>query len=50
MFDAYYDKYKKNFIGMEQSAGRVAPNRWNVAPPPPPKKKKRRRKPEGGEE
>ena len=49
IFDAYYDKYKNNFIGMEQSAGRVAPNRWNVAPPPP-KKKKRRRKPEGEQE
>ena len=50
VFDAYYDKYKNNFIGMEQSAGRVAPNRWNVAPPPPPKKNKRRRKPEGEQE
>ena len=50
VFDAYYDKYKKNLIGMKQSEGRVQPNRWNVAPPPPPKKKKRRRKPEGEQE
>ena len=50
VFDAYYDKYKKNLIGMKLSVGRVQPNRWNVAPPPPPKKKKRRRKPEGEQE
>ena len=43
VFDAYYDKYKKNLIGMKQSEGRVAPNRWNVAPPPTKKKKRRRR-------
>ena len=49
IFDVYYDKYKKDFKSMTQSEGRVAPNRWTVAPPPP-KKKKRRRKPEGGEE
>ena len=48
VFDAYYDKYKKNLIGMKQSEGRVQPNRLNVAPPP--KKKKRRRKPEGEQE
>jgi len=45
VFDAYYDKYKKDLISMEQSEGRVAPNRWNIAPPP--AKKKRRRKSEG---
>ena len=49
VFDAYYDKYKKNLIGMKQSEGRVPPNRWNVAPPPPPKNKKRRRRPEEDE-
>ena len=45
LFDYYYDNYQKNFIGMEQSKGMVAPNRWNVQPPPK-KRKKRRRKPE----
>ena len=45
LFDYYYDTYQKNFIGMEQSKGMVAPNRWNVQPPPK-KRKKRRRKPE----
>ena len=43
VFDVYYDKYKKDFIGMKQSEGRVAPNRWNVEPPKPQKKKRRRR-------
>ena len=46
VFDVYYDKYKKDFKSMTQSEGRVAPNRWNVAPPSPPKKKKRRRRSE----
>ena len=43
IFDVYYDKYKKDFIGMKQSEGRVAPNRWNVEPPKPKTKKRRRR-------
>ena len=46
LFDYYYDNYQKNFIGMEQSKGMVAPNRWNVQAPQPKKRKKRRRKPE----
>ena len=42
VFDVYYDKYGKDgFIGMKQSEGRVAPNRWNVEPP---KEKKRKRR------
>jgi len=47
VFDVYYDKYKKDFIGMTQSEGRVPPNRWNVEPPKPQKKKRRRRKDDG---
>ena len=50
VFDAYYDKYKKNLIGMKQSEGRVQPNRWNVAPPPPKKRKRRKRKEEPEDE
>ena len=47
IFDVYYDKYKKDFIRMRQSEGRIAPNRWNVAPPTESKKKKRvKRRPE----
>ena len=46
VFDVYYDKYKKDFIRMTQSEGRVAPNRWNVQPPAPKKKKRRRRQEE----
>ena len=44
VFDVYYDKYGKDgFIGMKQSEGRVAPNRWNVEPPKEKKRKRRRR-------
>jgi len=43
IFDNYYDRYQKNFIGMKQSDGMVPPNRWNVAPVPPKKRKKRKR-------
>jgi len=46
VFDVYYDKYKTNFIGMKQSEGRIAPNRWNVEPPKQPKKRRRRRQEE----
>ena len=49
LFDYYYDNYQKNFIGMEQSKGMVAPNRWNVQAPQPKKRKKRRRKEEPNE-
>lgn len=34
IFDHYYDKYKKDFITMSQTEGRVSPKLWN-----PPKKK-----------
>ena len=43
IFDVYYDKYKKDFIGMKQSEGRVAPQRWNNVEPPKPKKKRRKK-------
>jgi hypothetical protein len=49
LFDYYYDNYQKNFIGMQQSKGMVAPNRWNVAAVPPKKRKKRKRKEEPNE-
>ena len=49
LFDYYYDNYQKNFIGMEQSKGMVAPNRWNVQAPQPKKRKKTRRKEEPNE-
>ncbi len=39
IFDYYYDLYKKNFVTMKQSQGRVRPNLWNV-PEQKPKKKK----------
>ena len=49
LFDYYYDNYQKNFIGMQQSKGMIAPNRWNVAAVPPKKRKKRKRKEEPNE-
>ena len=39
IFDAYYDKYKENFVTMKQSEGRVNPKLWGN-PPPKDKKKK----------
>tara|TARA_Y100000817_G_C16797014_1_gene517856 strand:+ start:900 stop:1154 length:255 start_codon:yes stop_codon:yes gene_type:complete len=29
LFDHYYDKYKKNFIGFEQGEGRMNPKMYN---------------------
>ena len=43
IFDVYYDKYKKDFISMRQSEGRIAPNRWNVEPPKERRKKRRKK-------
>jgi len=42
LFDHYYDKYKKNFIGFKQAGGLANPKLWNnkQAPPPPKKSKK----------
>lgn len=34
IFDHYYDKYKKDFVNMTQTEGRINPKLWN-----PPKKK-----------
>ncbi len=44
IFDHYYDKYKKDFVTMKQTEGRVNPNLWaqQSAPQPPPKKKRRK--------
>ena len=39
IFDAYYDKYKNDFVTMKQSEGRVNPKLWGN-PPPKDKKKK----------
>ena len=39
IFDAYYDKYKENFVTMQQSEGRVSPKLWGN-PAPKDKKKK----------
>lgn len=30
VFDTYYDKYKKDFKFLKQTAGRVNPRQWNV--------------------
>tara|TARA_Y100001970_G_scaffold131467_1_gene162197 strand:- start:10924 stop:11193 length:270 start_codon:yes stop_codon:yes gene_type:complete len=42
LFDHYYDKYKKNFVGFKQAGGIANPKLWNnkQKPLPPPKKKK----------
>ena len=42
LFDHYYDKYKKNFIGFKQAGGLANPKLSNnkQKPLPPPKKKK----------
>ena len=39
IFDEYYDKYKKDFVTMVQSEGRVPPKLWGN-PSPKDKKKK----------
>lgn len=39
IFDAYYDKYKQDFVTMVQSEGRVPPKLWGN-PSPKDKKKK----------
>ena len=38
IFDAYYDKYKKDFVFMKQSEGRANPKFWGN---PAPKSKKK---------
>lgn len=32
IFDHYYDKYKKDFVNMVQSEGRISPKLWNSGP------------------
>ena len=39
IFDAYYDKYKKDFVTMVQSEGRVSPKLWGNSSPKDKKKK-----------
>ncbi len=42
VFDNYYDKYKKDFVGFKQTEGRQRPNLYNAAVAP---KRKKRKKP-----
>ena len=41
IFDTYYDKYKKDFVGFKQTEGRMRPNLYRAAVP----KRKKRKKP-----
>ena len=43
IFDSYYDKYKKDFVGFKQTEGRQRPNLWRAAQPTPPKRRKKKR-------
>ncbi len=43
IFDYYYDKYKKGFVTMNQTAGQLRPNLWNVDKPKQPENKRRRK-------
>jgi hypothetical protein len=49
IFDNYYDKYKKDFVGFKQTEGRQRPNLWrdNQQPTPPKRRKKKRTSSEG---
>ena len=49
VFDNYYDKYKKDFVGFKQTEGRQRPNLYNSATATPPQRKKRKRKSAEGE-
>ena len=33
IFDAYWDKYRENFVNMKQSEGRINPKLWGNKPP-----------------
>ena len=48
IFDIYYDKYKKDFVGFKQTEGRMRPNLYNAVAVPP--KRKKRKKPSAKEE
>lgn len=39
IFDHYYDKYKKDFVTMNQTEGRINPKLWGVKPPETKKRK-----------
>ena len=44
IFDTYYDKYKKDFVGFKQTEGRMRPNLWRgKQQPTPPKRRKKKR-------
>ena len=43
LFDIYYDKYKKDLVGLKQTEGRMRPNLYNQGAVPP--KRKKRKKP-----
>lgn len=49
IFDNYYDKYKKDFVGFKQTEGRQRPNLWNATQPTPPKRRKKKRTSSEGE-
>ena len=40
IFDTYYDKYKKDFVGFKQTEGRMRPNLYKAAAPQRKKKKR----------
>ena len=42
VFDNYYDKYKKDFVGFKQTEGRQRPNLYNAAAAPPKRKKRKK--------
>jgi hypothetical protein len=39
IFDAYWDKYRENFVNMKQSEGRINPKLWGNKPPETKKRK-----------
>ena len=41
LFDHYYDRYRKDFVGWKQSEGRINPKLWNDPTKKPPTKKKK---------
>tara|TARA_B100000963_G_C22627339_1_gene673046 strand:- start:1986 stop:2276 length:291 start_codon:yes stop_codon:yes gene_type:complete len=44
LFDHYYDKYRKDFVGFKQTEGRLRPNLWNATQPTPPNPRKKRKR------
>ena len=39
IFDHYYDKYKKDFVTITQTEGRISPKLWGIESPQTKKKK-----------